>query len=130
MVGDSYQAGSEIEVNVQLTASHLGQFEFAICPLKDSDQLETEECFDAHKVELASGGYKYTKVDTSRDYKIKLRLPKDLTCDHCVFRWHYRTGNNWGNCRNGTGAMGCGNQETFRTCSDIKIMEHSEKLYD
>lgn len=31
------------------------------------------------------------------------------------------SGNSWGECGNGTGANGCGNQEHFRTCSDISI---------
>lgn len=30
-------------------------------------------------------------------------------------------GNNWGNCPNGTGAVGCGPQEEFRACADIQI---------
>jgi hypothetical protein len=30
-------------------------------------------------------------------------------------------GNNWGDCDDGTSAMGCGPQETFRSCSDIVI---------
>lgn len=33
----------------------------------------------------------------------------------------FPTGNNWGNCPNGTGAIGCGPQEEFRACADIKI---------
>jgi len=33
------------------------------------------------------------------------------------------TGNNWGICGNGTGAVGCGdNQETFRNCADVAIV--------
>lgn len=31
------------------------------------------------------------------------------------------SGNNWGNCPNGTGAVGCGPQEEFRACADISI---------
>jgi hypothetical protein len=31
------------------------------------------------------------------------------------------SGNSWGVCANGTGALGCGPQETFRTCSDISL---------
>lgn len=31
------------------------------------------------------------------------------------------SGNNWGNCKNGTYALGCGSQETFKACSDISI---------
>lgn len=32
------------------------------------------------------------------------------------------SGNNWGNCPNGTGAVGCGPQEEFRACADVKIV--------
>jgi len=31
------------------------------------------------------------------------------------------SGNNWGFCEDGTGALGCGPQETFRACSDISL---------
>lgn len=34
-------------------------------------------------------------------------------------------GNNWGNCPNGTGAVGCGPQEEFRACADISITSKS-----
>ena len=33
-------------------------------------------------------------------------------------------GNTWALCGNGTGAIGCGDQETFRNCADIRIMSH------
>lgn len=66
-------------------------------------------------------------------------LPPGLSCNHCVLRLHYRAGNNWGgeswfqevgpfyrmpwftDCPGGGGGMGCGYQETFRSCSDISI---------
>jgi len=32
------------------------------------------------------------------------------------------SGNSWGLCEDGTGALGCGPQETFRTCSDISLL--------
>jgi len=32
------------------------------------------------------------------------------------------SGNNWGFCGDGTGALGCGPQETFRSCSDISLI--------
>ena len=35
-----------------------------------------------------------------------------------------RTGNTWGICANGTGAIGCGDQEMFRNCADIKIISN------
>ena len=33
-------------------------------------------------------------------------------------------GNNWGSCDDGTSGMGCGPQETFRSCADIRIEPH------
>ncbi|KAJ8664868.1 hypothetical protein QAD02_006530 [Eretmocerus hayati] len=53
----------------------------------------------------------------------KVNLPKKLTCEQCVFRWQYTAANNWGICPDGTGALGCGPQETFRTCSDVQIVK-------
>lgn len=110
-------------MKVLLTASHAGHFEFAVCPLKNKNDIETEECFDKYPLSLASGGNKYyVKSSGNNEHQIKVVLPKDLTCEQCSIRWHYRTGNTWGRCPDGRGATGCGPQETFRTCSDIKIL--------
>jgi hypothetical protein len=38
-----------------------------------------------------------------------------------VLQWKYVAGNNWGICADGNGAVGCGDQEEFRACSDIAI---------
>jgi hypothetical protein len=45
-------------------------------------------------------------------------------CEQCILQWTYIAGNNWGNCPNGTSGLGCGNQEHFRSCADIKIVPH------
>lgn len=39
-------------------------------------------------------------------------------------RWG-STGNTWDVCVNGTGAVGCGNQETFRNCADVAIITNT-----
>lgn len=36
-------------------------------------------------------------------------------------QWKYIAGNNWGICSDGNGAVGCGEQEEFRACSDVAI---------
>ena len=36
-------------------------------------------------------------------------------------QWKYIAGNNWGICKDGNGAVGCGEQEEFRACSDIAV---------
>ena len=52
-------------------------------------------------------------------------LPDDVTCTQCVIQWKYIAGNNWGICKNGTGAVGCGPQEEFRACADVAIEDAS-----
>ncbi|XP_043285754.1 uncharacterized protein [Venturia canescens] len=116
----TYHAGSEITVDIHITAFHEGFVEFALCPLKEKHDLETEDCFDKHKVQFADGTYKYKPTGRGHFYP-RLRLPRGLTCEHCVLRWQYTAGNNWAICPDGRGRKGCGLQETFRTCSDITI---------
>ena len=77
-----------------------------------------------------------------------------MACEQCILQWTYTAGNNWGTCANGTGSLGCGPQvsdnqvirwlnklwmsghanfcyhppsfqETFRACSDIRILPSS-----
>ena len=52
---------------------------------------------------------------------IQVKLPKDRTCDKCVLRWHWKSGNNWGRCDDGSHQVGCGPQETYRNCADIAV---------
>lgn len=49
----------------------------------------------------------------------------DFTCHRCVLQWRYVAGNNWGQCKNGTEAVGCGPQEEFRACADISILDEN-----
>ncbi|XP_012216518.1 uncharacterized protein [Linepithema humile] len=123
VIVQKYKSGSNIDVTVRLTAGHLGHFEFHLCPLKTTTELETDECFDRYPLSLADGsGYKFpiTKYGNG-DFKIGLVLPSGVTCQQCVIRWHYRTGNTWGTCDDGRQGVGCGPQETFRSCADVSI---------
>lgn len=56
-------------------------------------------------------------------FRSTYKLPDGVTCSQCVLQWRYVAGNNWGNCPNGTGMVGCGPQEEFRGCADVKITE-------
>lgn len=40
----------------------------------------------------------------------------------------FGVGNSWGTCPDGSGAVGCGPQETFRGCSDVRIIQSSKKV--
>lgn len=54
-------------------------------------------------------------------FTMSVDLPTNKTCEHCVFRWHWRSANNWGVCEDGSEAIGCGYQEIYRNCADISI---------
>nr|XP_036229776.1 uncharacterized protein LOC106622051 [Bactrocera oleae]XP_036229778.1 uncharacterized protein LOC106622051 [Bactrocera oleae]XP_036229779.1 uncharacterized protein LOC106622051 [Bactrocera oleae]XP_036229780.1 uncharacterized protein LOC106622051 [Bactrocera oleae]XP_036229781.1 uncharacterized protein LOC106622051 [Bactrocera oleae] len=128
-----YSPESLMLIRVELTASHMGYFEFRICLQPYAQQ----ECFDQHLLKIQSGLLSQsmsTDLETrfyprngSLIYDIKAQLPKGLNCKHCVLQWRYLAGNNWGICPDGNGALGCGPQEEFRACSDIAINDHENK---
>lgn len=116
----NYAKDQVIPLKVDLTANHVGYFEFRICPgLKNT----TQECLDKYVLELDGkpGETKYYPTRETKIFTMHYKLPKGLTCDHCVIQWLYNAGNNWGMCANGTGALGCGPQEQFRACADVSI---------
>ncbi|XP_041972028.1 uncharacterized protein LOC121728004 [Aricia agestis] len=116
-----YAPGDVITVKVQLTASHMGWFEFKVC---DNPSQTDEECMSKHVLKLeGSEATKFYPKNGSVTYEMRYRLPEGLECVHCVFQWQYVAGNNWGECGNGTGAVGCGPQEEFRSCADISISD-------
>ncbi|XP_070073557.1 uncharacterized protein [Drosophila takahashii] len=122
----SYAPGSKMTIRVELTASHMGYFEFRICP----NQIAKQFCLDQNVLLILEGSpsqpipsdlnIRFYPRNGSRIYEIKARLP-DFTCDQCVLQWRYVAGNNWGMCSDGNGAVGCGPQEEFRSCSDIAL---------
>lgn len=116
----TYQQGSTVSVTVKITANHRGYFYFKICNLDVEN--ESEACFERNKVLISNGATTYPLPSTeSKDYILSLKLPANLYCNRCVLQWTYVAGNNWGICPDGSGSLGCGPQEHFRTCSDIKI---------
>ncbi|XP_071454440.1 uncharacterized protein [Hetaerina americana] len=124
VVSKTYTSGQEITATVDVTANHGGYFEFRLCPLASKKDIETEECFDRYPLELADRSGTRFKVPNygPRNFDVKLRLPRGLRCNQCVLRWQYTAGNSWGVCPDGTTAIGCGDQETFRNCADVSIL--------
>ena len=80
-----------------------------------------EECF--RPLQLSNGNWTYNIDGNSGPGKrvIQVMLPREKECQKCVLRWHWRSGNNWGKCDDGSHQMGCGPQETFRNCADISV---------
>ncbi|XP_050070224.1 uncharacterized protein LOC126558278 [Anopheles maculipalpis] len=124
-----YKPGTTITLRVELTASHMGYFEFRIC---DNVQAK-QDCLDKHLMKIVSGTpsiphpndlkTRFYPRNGSRIYDMKAELPADLNCNNCVVQWKYVAGNNWGICPDGNGAVGCGPQEEFRACADVTVSE-------
>merc|ERR1712142_413028 len=123
-----FMAGEVVDVVVDVTTNHKGWFEFRLCPVGSPDELVTQECLDEHLLTVGdgadgfSGGTRYYLTNFGHgNFSVPVTFPADIECDQCVLQWWYQGGNNWGDCGNGTSALGCGPQETFVNCADIAI---------
>ncbi|XP_017883005.2 uncharacterized protein LOC108626699 [Ceratina calcarata] len=116
-----YVKGGIVNVKIKLTANHMGNFKFDLCPLKRTNDLEDEECFNRYSLRVINGDYEVRIPNDKLIFNLRVKLSKNVVCDHCVFRWTYRAANNWGQCDDGTSDLGCGPQETFKNCADISI---------
>ncbi|XP_050410035.1 uncharacterized protein LOC126824727 [Patella vulgata] len=122
----TYKTGALITATVQITANHMGYFEFRICVNNDVTKPATHECLNKHLLELEDGSGTKFFIDKQSGYKnVSLKLPEDVVCSQCVFQWKYHTGNSWGTNPDGKSCVGCGPQEEFYACSDIAIASDS-----
>ncbi|KAL8558281.1 hypothetical protein ACOMHN_063975 [Nucella lapillus] len=113
-----YQQGQIILVTVQVTANHLGWFEFKLCPNNNPLRAATPECLDCHVLQLADGsGSKLYIGSTVGKIDVRLRLPDDVTCSNSF--GHDTT--------SGRSCVGCGNQEEFNGCSDVQILSTNQR---
>ncbi|KAK0162803.1 hypothetical protein PV327_006549 [Microctonus hyperodae] len=119
-----YRTGAIIPVHIQLTANHRGYFEFRTCPMANRHEEVTQECLDKYLLNMPNSTARYYPGVGNKIFETFYKLPDDLNCEQCVFQWRYIAGNNWGDCGNGTGAVGCGPQEEFRGCADIAINDN------
>lgn len=121
-----YTVGQDIDVEIELTANHLGRFEMYLCPNNNPRNVATQECFDRYPLYIS--GTRDVRFEIPEDserkaiFRYKVTLPAYVTCTQCVIQWNYYTGNMWGTCENGTEANGCGRPETFRNCADVSII--------
>lgn len=126
----SYESGSIIKTMVEITTAHLGYFTFKLCPVTSINKEVTQECLDKHLLKIPRPLYSIKRGFSDRfdfgpkrsgNYSVPVKLPNNLKCERCVIQWTYTTGNTWGRCSNGTFEEGCGPQETFLGCADIRI---------
>ncbi|XP_048249980.1 platelet glycoprotein Ib alpha chain-like [Haliotis rufescens] len=117
-----YASGGVLDVAVVITANHMGKFYFAIFPSNDPSEWEEESLFQP--LYNADTGTTYYDVpdNTARTFSVKLKIPDDMVCSHCVLRWKYVAANSWGCNSPDDCCLGCGNQqEQFYSCADVII---------
>ncbi|KAJ8319999.1 hypothetical protein KUTeg_001586, partial [Tegillarca granosa] len=93
ILSSEYFTGDVIDLGVQLTANHLGYFEFRICPTNDAKVPVTQKCLDKYPIRVIGsrdGRYHVTKQDQGT-VKLQGKLPEGLSCSHCVLQWRYRS---------------------------------------
>lgn len=100
-VAKCYPPGSDIDIVIQVTAHHLGYFQFNLCVPGEGNN-EDEACFtNGYLLEQSNGqGPKYTLPNQGAiDYTMTYKLPENVVCDgnsRCVLRWYWETGNTVG----------------------------------
>lgn len=87
----SYTGVNIAEINVLITANHLGYFRFDLCNL-DEFGSESEECFDKYPLLFADGNRKLQIGSTTGNIYSNVTLPSGVSCKHCVLRWVYTAG--------------------------------------
>ncbi|XP_033748370.1 uncharacterized protein LOC117333264 [Pecten maximus] len=122
----NYTEGATIDIEIQVTASHHGFFEFRLCPNNDPSKPVTQECLDRHVLKQPDGKTRVIEVGRAQTYRAKLILPDRVTCSQCLLQWKWNTGNSYG-CDAKRCCKGCGPQEQFYGCSDISIATESSQ---
>ena len=68
-----------------------------------------------------TGKIDMTKLGGVYSFYIYIYISGPFNFFFLLLKWTYKTGNSWGTDPDGTSCVGCGPQEHFRACADIKI---------
>jgi hypothetical protein len=87
----------------------------------------TQECLDQQPLKIANtDSTRFRDVDKygSEMITVRVQLPSNVACVHCVLQWKYTAGNSWATDPvTGQSGVGLGREnETFMGCSDISIL--------
>ena len=125
----TYPMNGKIPVSVELTTNHRGWFEFRLCNVDNMPSGEADhECLDKILLADAAGRTRFNTPSQVEGWQgffnTDLVIPKNFKCNHCVFQWKWNVGNSHGNdFVTGEYCLGCGPQEQFYGCSDIKVAD-------
>ncbi|XP_068209369.1 uncharacterized protein [Palaemon carinicauda] len=119
----NYTEGQVVPVTIHLSANHKGWYEFRLCNNNNPQAEDSQRCLDKQLLQMAdgSGSRYYLEGHVRGSHTVHVKLPDRLSCSHCLLQWTWVVGNTWGTCPDGSGANGCGPQETFVNCADVSI---------
>jgi hypothetical protein len=72
--------------STKITANHLGFFEFKLCNIDNATEDATQDCFDKTLLSNSNGNNISPIGKLEGRLKMKILLPKNFTCNHCVFQ--------------------------------------------
>ncbi|XP_041356235.1 uncharacterized protein LOC121373607 [Gigantopelta aegis] len=125
IIPETYDQASVISVTVELfPTQQLGYMEFRLCALQNVDDQVTQTCLDQNLLSIVetNGMSKFYPGSHSGNFSLSLQLPKSVTCEHCVLQMKYVAGNRPPEEGSSCQCLGCGKQEHFFNCADIKII--------
>jgi hypothetical protein len=133
IIGRIYESGELINTTIDITANHLGYFEFRLCPISHHRQHRlTQRCLNKYLLTIGSDDLNsntryYLPHGNNSYFYVPVQLPHEIiTCKHCVLQWKYHAGNTWGKDENGNKCLGCTDQqEEFYNCADIQIIKRT-----
>ena len=83
-----YHGDGFLNVTIDVQSNIKGYFEFNVCPLKTKNEPVTQECLNKYPLIIRGHGKRYVP-DSDRQHKLRLLIPSDLFCKHCVLRWKW-----------------------------------------
>jgi len=135
IIARSYREGQDIDIEIEMVANHRGLITFAICPHNNMFTSPNRSCFEKNHL-LVNNDKLFVVMPRVKVLKMKVSLPKGMTCRQCILQFTYTAGNSWGwgpqsaevhtdvclaTKESQIGLLGCGMQETFRGCADICV---------
>ena len=88
MITRSYRPGSSLTLGVDISANHLGYFEFRLCPRAPASQA----CLDNNVLRLSDGEQRFYIGEGTGTFTMTATLPSGVTCGQCVLQWIYKAG--------------------------------------
>ncbi|ESO97487.1 hypothetical protein LOTGIDRAFT_159528 [Lottia gigantea] len=104
-----------VETNVRQ-----GLFEFFICPHEFSSVAVNHSCFENHRLKIKGFGDVYYVINPGV-HKLRLVIPTDFRCNHCVLKWRFLTANYSRYCYSHPVRRMCIHPEEYINCANIAI---------